>query len=288
MASAAADARAAAAVGGLQLRDDVGEAERWQELRRWGLQVDASLHLMSGAFSTLRDEVAGTQAVLVATVHDAKLTLGGLHEGFRSALEAQGLSQRNAVELVVTNARSKFTELEARLSETITQMEQWALGEGARTAQQIAGAASRLGGPSGSPLGTPAGTPPATPRRSPAGDPFAVSDPWLAGGAGGGSFGPVPRQRGGPAHFEAFPGQAAAAQQRPMPQPAVAAPPTGPWAAGSPPDAGHGAPWPRHAGLPRRPARLGGQHEGLGAGRLRRRVPGLAGARLDLPVSGPL
>ena len=112
---------------------------------------------MSTAFSSMRDEIAGTQTMLLSTIHDAKTTLTGMHEGFRAALEAQGVSQRTATETLVNDARARFTELEARLTETAAHVEQWALVEGVRTARQIAGTADRQGSPLGTPLGTPPG-----------------------------------------------------------------------------------------------------------------------------------
>ena len=230
----AAAGAAAAFAGTLAIQDGMDLVALKVELNRWGRQVDASLGMMSSAFSTLRDEIAGTQAALLGTVHDAKLTLSGMHEGFRAALEAQSVVQCTATETLVNDSRQKFAELEAKLAETVAVMEQWALGEGARTASQIACAAGRL---SGSPMGTPPGSPPMSPRAAPAADPFAANDPWSASGA----FGPVPRR--GVANFVAFPGlpiaqprgpMAAARGSEPQPSPAAAAPSMGAWAAGAP------------------------------------------------------
>ena len=199
-----------AVVGGPQLTVGCGEAALVDALNSWGRSVDASISLMSTAFSSLRDEVVGTQSALVGTIHEAKVTLGGMHEGFRMALEAQGAAQQVATEALVNDARAKFLALDAKLAETTAQMEQWALGEGARTAQQIAGAAVRLGG---SPLGTPAGTPPGSPRARRAEDPLTAADPWSSAGA----FGPAPRSRAGGASFQAYPGPAAAAASAAVP-----------------------------------------------------------------------
>ena len=40
--------------------------------------------MMSGAFTTLRDEVLGTQNVLGATIQEAKVALNVMHDGFSS------------------------------------------------------------------------------------------------------------------------------------------------------------------------------------------------------------
>ena len=64
-----------------------GEAAQVDAMNEWARRVDASLGLMSGAFSDMRAEIVNTQAVLVATVQDAKVALGAMHEGFRAALE---------------------------------------------------------------------------------------------------------------------------------------------------------------------------------------------------------
>ena len=206
---------APAAVGGPQLVAGGGEAALIEALNSWGRTVDASQGLMTTAFSTLRDEVVGTQSALLGTIQEAKVALGGMHEGFRMALETQGAGQRAATEALVSDARAKFLALETKLAETTAQLEQWALGEGARTAQQIAGAAVRLGG---SPLGTPAGTPPGSPRARRAEDPLTAADPW----SNGGSFGPAPRARTGGASFQAYPSSAAAAATVAAPPPQAA------------------------------------------------------------------
>ena len=73
---------------GPQLVLGAGEAALVDSLNDWCRRVDASLGLMSGAFSDLRTEVAGTQTVLVATIQEAKIALGAMHEGFRTALDA--------------------------------------------------------------------------------------------------------------------------------------------------------------------------------------------------------
>ena len=132
-----------------------GEAAMVDALNEWSSRVDASLGLMSGAFSDLRAEVMGTQVALVTTVQEAKVALGAMHEGFRGALEAHSTTQRAITEALVVDARLKFEGLERKLSESMVQMEQWALGEGARTAQLIAEATSRLASPA---LGTPEGS----------------------------------------------------------------------------------------------------------------------------------
>ena len=141
-------------------------------VNEWGRRVDASLELISNTLSALRSEVEGTQAVLVVTVQEAKTALGAMHEGFRMALDAHGAHQRSAVEAIVTGASAKFSELERRLAEEKAQIEQWALGEGARTASQISGAVSLLGI-------TPPGTPPQSPRVRPATSP-ATATPAVA------------------------------------------------------------------------------------------------------------
>ena len=173
-------------------------------LNGWSARVDASLGLMSGAFSDLRTEVVGTQGALVAAVQEAKMALGTMHEGFRAALETHSATQRAISEALVVDARLKFDDLEPMLSGVVSQTEQWALGEGARTAQQIAGS-----------LGTPEGTPQPSPRMQPAADPWARQDPWRAP-----SFGPAPRSMRGAA-FEAYPGPGAATAAAAGPAPAM-------------------------------------------------------------------
>ena len=85
----------------------------------------------------------------------------------------------------------------------MTQIEQWALGEGARTAQPIAGATSQM---APSLLGTPEGSPQNSPRMQPTADPiWGRQDPWRAS-----SFGPAPRNTRGAA-FETYQGPGAAA-----------------------------------------------------------------------------
>ena len=150
---------------------------------------------------------------LVATVQEAKMALGAMHEGFRAALETHSATQRAISEALVVDARLKFDDLERKLSGVVSQTEQWALGEGARTAQQIAGS-----------LGTPEGTPQSSPRMQPAADPWARQDPWRAP-----SFGPAPRSTRGAA-FEAYPGPGAAAAAAAGPAPAM--PPAVPQLAG--------------------------------------------------------
>ena len=76
-------------VGAALLTVGAGEAAMVEALSEWSKRVDASLVLMSVAFSDLRTEVMGTQVALVATVQEAKVALGGMHEGFRAALETQ-------------------------------------------------------------------------------------------------------------------------------------------------------------------------------------------------------
>ena len=114
-AGASGDGATTTAVGGPQLVAGCGEAALIEALNNWGRTVDASVGLMSTAFSSLRDEVIGTQSVLLGTIHDGKTTLAGMHEGFRAALEAQGAGQRTATEALVNDTRSKFAELEAKL-----------------------------------------------------------------------------------------------------------------------------------------------------------------------------
>ena len=201
-------AASAAADGSMQrpalLALGAGESAMVDALNGWSARVDASLGLMSGAFSDLRTEVVGTQGALVATVQEAKMALSAMHEGFRAALETQSATQRAISEALVVDARLKFDDLERKLSGVVSQTEQWALGEGARTAQQIAGS-----------LGTPEGTPQSSPRLQPAADPWARQDPWRAP-----SFGPAPRSTRGAA-FEAYPGPGAAAAAAAGPAPAM-------------------------------------------------------------------
>ena len=40
-------------------------------LNEWGRKVDASLGMLSGAFSSMREEVLGTQTILGATIQEA-------------------------------------------------------------------------------------------------------------------------------------------------------------------------------------------------------------------------
>ena len=127
-----------------QLVLGTGEAAQVDAMNEWSARVDASIGLMSGAFSDLRSEVMGTQVALMSTVQEAKVALGAMHEGFRAALETHSGTQRAITEALVVDARLKFEDLERKLSVSMTQIEQWALGEGARTAQQIAGATSQL------------------------------------------------------------------------------------------------------------------------------------------------
>jgi hypothetical protein len=184
-----------------------GEAAQVDAMNEWARRVDASLGLMSGAFSDMRAEIVNTQAVLVATVQDAKVALGAMHEGFRAALETHGTTQRSLTEALVLDARVKFEDLDRKLAVGMSQMEQWALGEGARTAQLIAGASNHL-------IGTPEGSPQPSPRLPPAADPWGQWRPPA-------SFGPASRQmqRAG---FEAYPGSSAAAAAA-GPAPAAAA-----------------------------------------------------------------
>ena len=185
------------AASGPGLVRGAGEDALVSGLNEWGRRVDASLGLLMNSFSDLRGEVLGTQAVLATTIQEAKVALNVMHDGFRQALDVNGAQQRSDVEALITHARMKFLELEAKLEalhagaqQTMAMTEQWALGEGARTASQIAGAAAQLD----------LGTPPASPRP----DPWARQDPWLAGS------GPAPRMpRGGAASFAPYPGQPA-------------------------------------------------------------------------------
>ena len=90
--------------------------EAWvANLNDWGRRVDASLGLMSGAFSGLRDEVVGTQVVLATTIQEAKVALNTMHEGFRRALDISGATQRTDIESLINHARLKFLELENKL-----------------------------------------------------------------------------------------------------------------------------------------------------------------------------
>ena len=123
--------------------------------------------------------MVGTQTALVSTIQDAKVALNTMHEGFRMAFDASGATQRADIVALIAHARTKFQELELKLEtlsdtaqQTMALTEQWALGEGARTASQIAGAAGMMGVP----LTTPASTPPPSPRM-PAPVP-APADPW--------------------------------------------------------------------------------------------------------------
>jgi hypothetical protein len=180
-----------------------GEAAQVDAMNEWSARVDASIGLMSGAFSDLRSEVMGTQVALMSTVQEAKVALGAMHEGFRAALETHSGTQRAITEALVVDARLKFEDLERKLSVSMTQIEQWALGEGARTAQQIAGATSQM---APSLLGTPEGSPQNSPRMQPTADPiWGRQDPWRAS-----SFGPAPRNTRGAA-FETYQGPGAAA-----------------------------------------------------------------------------
>jgi hypothetical protein len=230
MASAAAAAPSgaggvgAAGGGGPQLVVGGGEDVWVAGINEWGRKVDASLGMMSGAFSSMREEVLGTQVVLGSTIQEAKAALDMMHEGFRQALGISAAEQRNSVEALITHARVKFTELEVKLdvlsvsaAQVTTGMEQWALGEGARTAAAVQ---SQLG------------TPPASPRQGP--DPFARQDPWQSRPG----YGP---QRGGAA-FLPHPLATPPGMQQPAQLPAA-------WAA--PPGAQQPAPWTPGAREPR-------------------------------------
>jgi hypothetical protein len=213
-------------------------------LNEWGARVDASLHMTSNAFSVLRDEVLGTQAVLGTTIREAKVALDLMHDGFRQALTISAAEQLASVEALIVHARVKFLELEVKLdvlnasaahAQSVT--EQWALGEGARTATQIA-SASGLRIPPGGNLASSAasGSPPASPR-----DPFTGADPWLS------ASGPARPQRGAAA-FQPYPGSNAAPQmvQPPAASGSPPAPPPGvvqqtPWLAQQPASWGPGS-----------------------------------------------
>ena len=179
-----------------------GGVEAWAtSLNEWGRRVDASLGMMTGAFSALREEVLGTQTVLATTIHEAKVALNMMHEGFRQALSISAAEQRASVEALITHARVKFIELEVKLevlnvsaAQAMATTEQWALGEGARTAAQIQALRAAE-------VTSLAGTPPASPRL----DPFARQDPWQSA-----AYGP---QRGGAA-FQQHP----QTMQQPAPQ----------------------------------------------------------------------
>ena len=84
-------------------------------LNEWGGRVEASLAMMTGAFSTLRDEVLGTQTVLGVTIQEAKVALNQMHDSFRRALGDSAADQRSSVEALITHARVKFLELEVKL-----------------------------------------------------------------------------------------------------------------------------------------------------------------------------
>ena len=121
-----------------------GDAAWIVRLNEWGSRVDASLGMMTGAFSALREEVLGTQTVLAATINEAKAALNLMHEGFRQALSISAAEQRASVEALIVHARVKFIELEVKLevlsvsaAQAMSTTEQWALGEGARTAAQL-------------------------------------------------------------------------------------------------------------------------------------------------------
>jgi hypothetical protein len=217
-------------------------------LNAWSSRVDASIGLMNVAFSDLRSEVVGTQTALVSTVQEAKVALGAMHEGFRAALDAHSNTQRaiteglvidarlkfeeleRKTESLVVHARVKFDELELKLAESATQMEQWALGEGARTAQQIASMSP--------PPGSPGGSPQPSPRMQPAADPWGRQDPWRAT-----SFGPASRAPRGAA-FEAYPGSGAPAAAAAGPAPTGGLP-QGWQSPAAPQWAGMGGPPPR-------------------------------------------
>ena len=98
--------------GGPALVAGAGEDAWAARLNEWGSRVDASMELMSGAFSGMREEVLGTQVVLATTIHEAKAALNVMHEGFRQALGISATEQRTSVEALITHARVKFTELE--------------------------------------------------------------------------------------------------------------------------------------------------------------------------------
>ena len=161
-------------------------------INAWSARIDASLGMISGAFTDLRTEVMGTQAVLTTTIHEAKIALNGMHEGFSQALGISAAEQRGAVEALITHARVKFLELEMKLevlhvsaAQALSSTEQWALGEAARTTAALRAAE----------VPPVLGTPPPSPPPSPRLDPFARQDPWQ-------SYGP---QRGGAAAFQLHP-----------------------------------------------------------------------------------
>ena len=121
MASAAAAAPSgaggvgAAGGGGPQLVVGGGEDTWVAGINEWGRKVDASLGMMSSAFSSMREEVLGTQVVLGSTIQEAKVALDMMHEGFRQALGISAAEQRSSVEALISHARVKFTELEVKL-----------------------------------------------------------------------------------------------------------------------------------------------------------------------------
>ena len=204
--------------------------EAWvARLNEWGGSMEASLKMLNGAFSTLRDEVLGTQNVLGVTIQEAKVALDTMHNDFRGALGASATDQRRDIEALIGHARVKFVELEVKLdvlnssvAHAMSVTEQWALGEGARTAAQVTATL---------------GTPPASPR-----DAWAQHDPWSAAS----TFGPARMQRGGGAGFQPRPGSQAAPQMMQPPgmqQPASKPAQQVPWLSGPAPLLAQQAPW---------------------------------------------
>ena len=199
----AAAAAASSAVGaGTLLTVGAGEVAMIDAINAWSARVDASLGMISGAFTDLRTEVLGTQAVLTTTIHEAKIALNVMHEGFKQALGTSAAEQRGAVEALIMHARVKFLELETKLevlhvsaAQAMSSTEQWALGEAARTTAALRAAEAP-------PV---LGTPPPSPRL----DPFARQDPWQ-------NYGPL---RGGAAAFQPHP------QALQQPAPLLATPP---------------------------------------------------------------
>ena len=66
-------------------------------INEWGGRVDASLGMISTAFTSMHEEVSKTQVVLGTTIQEAKAALDMMHEGFRQALNIGAAEQRSSV-----------------------------------------------------------------------------------------------------------------------------------------------------------------------------------------------
>ncbi len=209
------------------------EAETIERLNAWGSALDGDVRDLGG-------NLAQTQAVVGTTFEQARATLMGIVDAFRTEAEAmrqhgiyEATQNVSRLEFVVSEARGRFDLQEARFTQGLGDLslrqqafEAWAQAEPARVAAFVQAApapAAAQGRAAASPGGTvsfypspgPAGgthLPPApeacgftTPPQRPTTQPDAAWSAWAAG-----------RQQ--PPQFDAWAGAARAAQQQPPPQ----------------------------------------------------------------------